>query len=39
MHAIPGISFADILAMSWPEVVTWWNVARGLLEGPADTER
>ena len=35
MHGMPGIHLGDVLAMSLPELATWWNHARSLLEGPA----
>lgn len=35
MHACPGISLADVLAMTWPDLMNWWNVARAIVEGPA----
>lgn len=38
MHALPGIGLRDVLAMSLPELVEWWNCARALLEGPAERE-
>lgn len=34
MHAMPGVALSDIMQMTWPDVVAWWNVARGIVEGP-----
>ena len=34
MHAMPGITRPDAMAMEWCDLIEWWGEARLILEGP-----
>jgi hypothetical protein len=39
LHAMPGWSVAELMALPWDEFVAEWGEARFLLEGPAEDEK